>query len=161
MSLKDWLAHFKAQHDHARAGDLPPDGWAAYRAGREELARALLAAQRASLRPGETPRQALRVARALQADLEWTTDKVRAVTLDISTGGFAVLLAKAPPAAEEVKVQLRIPGGEQLAAQARVAGAQAQATAVRVAFAFQRISEADREKLEFLVFDTVLAQLSV
>ncbi len=161
MSLKDWLVHFKEQHDQARAGELSPDGWAAYRAGRDELARALLAAQRASLRPGETPRQALRVARALQADLDWTTDRVRAVTLDISTGGFAVLLAKAPPSAEEVKVQLRIPGGDQLGALARVAGVQAQSTAVRVAFAFLRIAEADRERLEFLVFDTVLGQLAV
>jgi c-di-GMP-binding flagellar brake protein YcgR len=101
------------------------------------------------------------VARALQADLEWTTDNVRAVTLDISTGGFAVLLAKAPQTDEEVKVQLRIPGSDQIAAQTKVVGVQVQATAARVAFAFLRIADADPENLEFLVFDTVLRQLVV
>jgi len=161
MSLKEWVAGFRAQHEQARAGGLSKDGWAAYRAGRDELARALLAAQRASLRPGEVPRQALRVARALQADLEWTTDKVRAVTLDVSTGGFAVLLAKAPPKDEDVRVQLRIPGGDLLSAQARVVGVQVQAAAVRVAFSFNRIADADRDRIEFLVFDTVLGQLSI
>ncbi|HTP51733.1 MAG TPA: PilZ domain-containing protein [Anaeromyxobacteraceae bacterium] len=161
MSLRDWIAAFRAQHEQARTGTLSKEGWEAYRAGRDELARALLGAQRASLRPGETPRQALRVARALQADLDWTTDKVRAVTLDVSTGGFAVLLAKAPPKGEEVKVQLRIPGGDALSGEARVAGIQVQPKAVRVAFAFTRLAEADRDRVEFLVFDTVLGQLSI
>jgi len=160
MNLKAWVAHFRSLHEKARAGTLTEAGWAEYRAGRDELARAMLAAQRAGLRPGETPRQALRVARALQADLEWTTDKVRAVTLDVSTGGFAVLLAKPPPRDEAVRVTLRIPGGEVVGAEARVAGVQVQPAAVRVALAFSRIADSERERLELLVFDTVLGHLA-
>ncbi|HVP67829.1 MAG TPA: PilZ domain-containing protein [Anaeromyxobacteraceae bacterium] len=160
MSLREWVAHFKALHEKARTGALNEAGWSEYRAGRDELARAMLAAQRAALRPGETPRRALRVARALQADLEWSLDKVRAVTLDISSGGFAALLAKAPPRDEGLRVQLRLPGGDAVAAEARVAGAQVLPTSVRVAFAFSRISDGERDRLEFLVFDTVLAHLA-
>jgi len=162
MTLKEWVVGFKALHEKARAGTLSPEGKGEYRAGRDELARALLAGQRAQLRPGETPRQALRAARALQADLEWTTDKVRSVTLDISTGGFSALLSKPPPRDDRVRAVLRMPGGaEPLSAEARVAGVQVHPAAVRVAFAFTSISEADRDRLEFLIFDTVLSHLAV
>ena len=48
MSLKHWLILFKAQHERARAGTLSGGGLAEYRAGRDELARALLGAQAAA-----------------------------------------------------------------------------------------------------------------
>jgi hypothetical protein len=161
MSLKDWLVQFKAQHEQARAGTLSGDGLAVYRAGRDELARALLGAQVAALKSGETPRQALRVARALQADLEWSVSKVRAVTQDLSAGGFSALLAKAPPNDEDVRVVLRLPGSEMLDARARVVGAIVQPAAVRVAFAFAGMGPAEKDRMEFLVFDTVLQQIKV
>jgi hypothetical protein len=159
MSLRDWLLAFKAQHEEARSGRLSAEGWAAYRAARDELARAMLAAQRAALRPGEVPRQQLRVARAMQADLEWSIDKVRAVTLDVSSGGIAVLLSRAPPKDEEIRVQLKVPGGEPVKARARLAGVQQQPSNVRVALAFSEISDADRDRIELAVFDTVIQQL--
>jgi hypothetical protein len=161
MSLRHWLLAFRAQHEEARAGKLSAEGWAAYRSARDELATAMLAAQRAALRPGEVPRQQLRVARAMQADLEWSVDKVRAVTLDLSSGGFAVLLARPPPKQEEIRVQLRMSGGEPVSARARLAGVQQQPSAVRVALAFSEISAADRDRLELLVFDTVIQQLKL
>jgi hypothetical protein len=161
MSLKEWLVQFKAAHEKVRAGTLSGEPLAAYRSGRDELARALLGAQAASLRTGETPRQALRVARALQADLEWSVDKVRAVTQDVSSGGFAALLAKAPPTDEEVKVQLRMPGADPISTKARVVNAHVQPASVRVSFAFVGLPPADRDRLEFLVFDTVLQQIRV
>ncbi len=161
MSLKDWLVRFRSQHEQARAGKLSGDGLADYRAGRDELARALLGAQAASLRPGEVPRQALRVARALQADLEWSVDRVRAVTQEISAGGFSALLAKAPPTDEEVKVSLRIPGGDPIVGKARVVGAAVQTAATRVSFSFANLGAAEKDRLEFAVFDTVLQNIRV
>jgi hypothetical protein len=161
MSLKEWLTRFQAQHQRARAGTLDADGWASYRAGREELARALMAAQKASLKPGEAARQGLRVARAIQADLEWSVEKVRVVTLDVSAGGFGALLARAPPSNEDVRVQLRMPGGEALLAKARVVGVQVGATSSRVSFCFSEIGAAERERMEMLVYDTVLSQLTI
>jgi len=161
MSLKDWLVRFKAQHEQARAGNLSGDGLADYRAGRDELARALLGAQAAGLKPGEVPRQALRVARALQADLEWSVDRVRAVTQEISVGGFSVLLTKAPPTDEEIKISLRLPGAEPVTGRARVVGSAVHPAAVRVSFAFEGLGAAERDKLEFAVFDTVLQNIRV
>jgi hypothetical protein len=160
MSLKEWLTRFQAQHQRARAGTLDADGWASYRAGREELARALMAAQKASLKPGEAARQGLRVARALQADLEWSVEKIRVVTLDLSAGGFGALLARAPPTTEDIRVQLRIPGGDPVQARSRVVGVQVGPTSSRVSFCFTEIGAAERERVELLVFDTVLGQLN-
>ncbi len=118
--LSEWLLTFRQLHEKARRGQLAERELQAYRAGRDELARALLAAQRLALRPGEVPRRALRVARALQVDLDLGTSRERAVTLDISTGGFSCLLAKAPPIGDEVGFSLRLPAAEALAGRARI-----------------------------------------
>jgi hypothetical protein len=159
MSLAEWLRTFRDLHEKARRNALNPREDALYRAGRDELARALLAAQRLTVKAGETPRTALRVARALQVDLDLLTSSVRAITNDISVGGFSCLLAKAPPLGDEVKYQLRIPASEPLAGKARVVDVKALAGNVRVAFQLLDLEQKDRDRLETFVFDTVLAQL--
>jgi hypothetical protein len=157
--LTEWLVDFRRLHERARGGRLDAAELARYRGARDELARALLAVQRLPLKPGEVPRRALRVARALQLDLDLATSQVRAVTLDVATGGFACLLAKAPPLGDEVRFTMRIPGAEPLAGRARVQDAKASQGAVRVSFEMLGLSEGEKEALELLVFDTVLAQL--
>jgi PilZ domain len=157
--LADWLRDFRQLHEKARRGPLQGQELQAYRAGRDELARALLAAQRLALRPGETPRRALRVARALQVDLEFVTSRERAVTIDVSTGGLSCLLAKAPPMGDEVRFSLRLPASEPLAGRARVQDVKVLPGNVRVSLCFVSQSEAEKERLELFVFDTVLAQL--
>jgi hypothetical protein len=157
-TLAEWLKSFRELHERARKGQLGKDE-AVYRAGRDELARALLSAQRLTVKPGETPRQALRVARALQVDLDLLTSSARAITIDLSTGGFSCLLAKAPPMGDEVSFSLRIPGAEPLAGKAKVADVKPQQGNVRVSFQFAGLDQAERERMELFVFDTVLAQL--
>ena len=159
MSLAQWLAEFRALHEKAKRISLPPTELAAYRARRDELARALLAAQRLTLKPGEVPRQSLRVARALQADIEGPTFKERAVTVDFSSGGFAAILGPVPPRNEELACQLRLPGQDPVRGRVRIAGVKPLEGSTRVAFAFVGLSESERERLEQLVFDTVLEQL--
>jgi hypothetical protein len=159
MSLAEWLTTFRDMHERARRGQLNPREAAVYKAGRDELARALLAAQRLTVKPGETPRQALRVSRALQLDLEMPTSQQRAVTIDVSTGGFSTLLSRSPALGEEVRFTLRMPAAEPLTGQCRVTDAKAQTGNVRVSFQFTGLSAAERERLEVFVFDTVLAQL--
>src|SRR5512138_185279 len=158
--LTQWLLEFRQLHEKARRGQLSEREGAAYRSGRDELARALLAAQRLTLRPGETPRRALRVGRALQLDLDLGTARDRAVTIDLSTGGFSCLLAKAPPVGDEVGFSLRLPASEPLAGRARVTDVKVLPGNVRVSFQFASPSDADKERLELFVFDTVLAQLA-
>jgi hypothetical protein len=160
-SLGQWLLDFKLLHDKARKGQLREPDATRYRSGRDELARALLSAQRLQLKPGETPRRALRVARALQADLDVATGRQRALTIDISTGGFSCLLSRAPPLGDELGFTLRLPGAEPLSGKVRVQDARPREGNVRVAFMFANLSEADHERMELFVFDTVLAQLTI
>jgi PilZ domain len=157
--LAEWLRSFRNLHEKARRGELKPAELGTYRAGRDELARALLAAQRLTLRPGETPRRALRVARALQVDLDLATSRERAVSIDISTGGFSCLLGKAPPVGDEVGFSIRLPGSEALSGRARVQNVSVLPGNVRVSFSFVNQTEADKDRIEMFVFDSVLAQL--
>ena len=159
-SLAEWILSFRALHEKARRGTLKDADAARYRAGRDELARALLVAQRLQLKPGEMPRRALRVARALQVELDLGTSREKAVTVDISTGGFSCLLAHAPALGDEIGYSLRMPLSGPIAGRVGVQDVKPLAGNVRVAFMFKNISDADRERMEMFVFDTVLAQLA-
>jgi hypothetical protein len=159
MGIAEWVAAFKVLHEKARKKELAGQELSDYRAGREELARALVAAQHLTMQPGQSPRQALRVARALQVDLESPVRKDRLTTFDLSLGGFSALLSRAPAHDEELTATLRIPGTEPLSAKVTVAGSKAQPGNMRVSFAFGNLPEADRERLELAIFDAVLAQL--
>jgi hypothetical protein len=160
MGLSDWLRVFRALHDKARQEDLSPEDADAYRAGCDELARALMASQRLAAKAGEAPRHALRVARALQVDLESPVSKVRAMTVDLGVGGFSTILAKAPPAGEEMIATMRLPGRDPLVASVAVADTRQQPGSARVAFTFRRLGDADRAALELLVIDTALSQIA-
>jgi hypothetical protein len=160
MSLAEWLSKFRDMHEKARRGQLNPREASVYRAGRDELARALLAAQRLTVKPGETPRQTLRVSRALQIEMDLPTAHVKAVTIDVSTGGFSTLLSKAPALGDEVRYSIRLPAAEALAGTCRITDVKAQTGSVRVSAQFVGQSPEERERLELFVFDTVLAQLS-
>ena len=159
-SLTEWLLAFRALHEKARRGRLLGPEAARYRAAREELARAFVTAQRLQLKPGETPRSAMRVSRAIPVELELAA-KQRATTSDLSTGGFScVVSAKAAPAlGAELGFSLKLPGGIAVAGRARVADVKPLPGNVRLSLGFTQVSEADRERMEMLVVDTVLAQL--
>jgi hypothetical protein len=159
-SLAEWILSFRGLHEKARRGNLSEAEAARYRAARDELARALLVAQRLQLRPGETPRRALRVARALQLELDLGTGRQRAVTVDLSTGGFSCLLAKAPALGDEVGFTLRLPLAEPIAGKATVQDVRVLTGNVRVSFMFKSLADADRDRMEMFVFDTVLQQLA-
>lgn len=160
MSIADWLRAFRTLHERAKQGGLSGDDAETYRAGCDELARALLAAQRLTLKPGEAPRHALRVARAVQVDLESPTSRVRAMTIDLGVGGFSALLAKPPPSGEDVRCTMRIPGGESLETEVVVVEVKQQPGSARVSFGFRRLSDAHRARLEMLVIDTALSNIA-
>jgi hypothetical protein len=159
-TLAEWILSFRALHERARRGQVRDAEASRYRAARDELARALLVAQRLQLRPGETPRRALRVARALQVELDLGTAHQRTVTIDVSSGGFSCLLSRAPALGDEVGFTLRIPLTDPIAGRAAAQDVKPMMGSVRASFMFKTISEADRERVEMFVFDTVLAQLT-
>jgi hypothetical protein len=159
MSLADWLRVFRSLHERAKKGELTGTDAEDYRAGSDELARALLAAQKISLRPGEVPRHVLRVARALQVNLETKVSSARATTIDVSVVGFSVLLGKIPPN-EPQTATLRVPGAEPIVAEVVPGELKQQPGTVRVAFLFQKLPDSAKARLEMLVMDTALSQLA-
>jgi hypothetical protein len=159
MSLAEFLSTFRKMHEQARRGLLEGKELALYLAKRDELARALLSAQRLTIKQGETARQALRVARALKIELDFGMLHPRALTLDLSKGGFATVLVQAPSLKDEVGFTLHIPPAKPVSGKCRVVNVKQHAGNVRVAFQFTGLSEADRERLELFVFDAVLEQL--
>jgi hypothetical protein len=161
MPLREWLRLFRDHHVLAKRGALTGAALSEYHDARDELARALLAAQRVALTPGQAPRRSLRAARALQADLEFFDGTLRVTTQSISSGGFAALVARAPKVEERIKVTLRIPGGESLAASAEVVEVTPQPGRVQASFRWLGLEPNDVERLEMLVFDAVLEQLTV
>ncbi len=88
MSVIHFIDEFRALHARARKGELTEADRPAYMAAREQFARALTAAQGMTLKPGEMARQTFRVAQAMQIELSLNTGIIRAMTLDISKGGF-------------------------------------------------------------------------
>ena len=112
MSVNAWLQEFRALHKRARHKQLKDEEEKQlYLQAREQFARALTAAQGMTLKPGEMARQTFRVAQAMQIELSLNTGIVRAMTLDISKGGFSVVLGKPPAENEMVGFTLKMPDG--------------------------------------------------
>lgn len=160
MSFSDWLRLFRALHEKAKKGGLSGEDADAYRGGCDELARALMAAQRLAPKPGEAPRHALRVARAVQVDLETPLSRVRSMTVDLGVAGFSTILEKPPRPGEEQAATLKLPERPPLVTAVLPGEVRAQAGSVRVTFTFKKLSDADRAALELLVIDTALSQLA-
>jgi len=160
MGISDWLRVFRTLHERAKTGGLQKEDADAYRAGCDELARALIAAQKLTLRPGESPLHALRVARAVQVDLAAGDWQARVTTVDLGVGGFSALLAKGPPANEDLRCTMKVPGGVPLEATVVTSETKQHPGTVRAAFAFKKLGDPQRATLELLVIDTALAQIA-
>ncbi|HEX8824642.1 MAG TPA: PilZ domain-containing protein [Archangium sp.] len=160
MSTNQWVEQFRALHARARKGQLPEVEKRRYLAEKERFARALTAAQGQSLPPGMSARRNFRVAQGLQVDLNLALGQTRAMTLDISVGGFSVMLHTPPPDSEEPGFSLRLPGNaEPLVGRARVGSVQRKLGTHRVSFIFQALPEKDAERLEMTLFDLALERI--
>jgi hypothetical protein len=159
MELKKWIDEFNRLHVRARKGDLSAADQVSYRERRDELARALVTAQRLTVLPGQTPRQALRVTRALQIDLDLAAGRVRVMTQNISTGGFGALMGQMPKENESIGFTLRQPGGtEPIVGRCRVREIQTKTGTHLVSFVFEELNDEARDRIEMTIFDAVMEQ---
>jgi hypothetical protein len=161
MDLAEWVSAFRALHEKAKRDALSSVEDQDYRAQRESLAKAFVAAQRLTRQPDQAPREALRVALVLQVDLESRVRMERLATSELSLGGFSARMARAPAPDEELSVTLRLPGAEPVGTRVKVVGVKAQPGFVLVSFSFIKLDGAAAERLEIAVFDHVLAQISI
>ena len=159
MELRYWVATFKALHDRARKGELSSAERAQYLAQREELARALVVAQRLVTLPDQTARQTLRVARALHVELELLEGRQRVVTQHLSSRGFGAVVPKELVRNTAIGFSLRLPStADPIVGRVKVLDVQARTGEILISFAFNELGAADLERLELLLFDTILQQ---
>lgn len=162
MGLQQFVAELAVLHAKAKKGQLTPPERLEYERDRDELATALVNAQRIALKPGEMPRRALRIGRVLALELVAGGTTTKAITLEISSGGFSINVSSTPaPWANGVAFKLKLPDGREITGDAVVVNAAQTPTHTRVGFSIKTISEEDREALTRAVFDDVLGKMGV
>lgn len=164
MSMSELMARFRALHVQAKKGTLTPEDRLEYERSRADLGRTLLLAQQMS-RGGKTLRSTLRVAQLVKVDLELGGAKPeRTSTIDLASGGFAVLLAKALQVGRPVEFTLHLPGFaggvKPVRGDGKVASARQHGALHRVSVAFEALDGRGREDLEMVIIDAVLARFS-
>jgi hypothetical protein len=160
MSANLWVEQFREFHARARKGQLPEDEKRRYAAAREQFARALTAAQGMSLPPGQSARRSFRIAQGLQVDMAFASGPIRAMTMDVSVGGFSVMMHKPPGESEEPDFTLRLPGNlEPVKGKARMVSVQRKIGTHRVSFSILGLTEKDAERLETALFDLALERI--
>jgi PilZ domain len=160
MTLQDWMQNFRGLHERAKNGQLEERDLERYHEAREELAQALVGAQKITLKPGELARQVLRVPKAMQVDIGVPGGRQRAMTLDISATGFSAMLGVGPPVGERHQVALKMPqGAPPIEGEAIVMGQKRQGGTHRVSYELKNLVPEESERLLFLVFDAALDAL--
>jgi hypothetical protein len=161
MQLQGWLVEFCKLHERAHRGSLSAEEHSEYLAARDELARAVLKAQRIVLRDGQHPRQSLRAALALQVTLQLPSGKLSTLTQDISSGGFSALVSSSPAAGLIVPFSLRLSkDAPPVEGKARLVGIAPGANSMRVGFNYEGLPAESVERIELAVFDSLVAQLT-
>lgn len=161
MAFEEWLKGFSALHERARAGQLSLDETREYLDARNELARVLLKQQHLTLSPGQKPRQALRVPISMPAALDLPAGPVRTLTLDVGWGGFSAIVPRLGAAIDRLHFTLTMPhAAPPLEGFVRVVANTHQTGSVRLSFSFDAVPPKELQRLELLVFDHVLSQLS-
>jgi hypothetical protein len=159
MFIREALARFYDLHQQYKAGTFKTSGGAAlYESEREAFTRAFVQAQQLAMRPGQSARQALRVARAERLALQIGPRRESTVTLDVGVGGFSALVG---PLAVRIVCDFELGSApDAVGGRARVVASAPQPDGgVRTSFAIDAMSEPDKRKLEILVIDSALKSL--
>jgi len=159
MSIREAMSRFRELHQEFKSGAFKsPESRAFYETERDEFLRALLQAQQLTMRPGQSPRQAVRVAAAVPLVLQIGPRRETGTTTDLASAGFAAIIPC--PLALRIPCDFELAGDEPLRGQARVvASAREGAGTYRTSFAIETMPAADRTRLEVAVIDLALAAI--
>ena len=160
MGVIQFIDEFRSLHTKARKGQLQESERPAYMAAREQFARALLNAQGLML-DGAEARRHYRVAHQMSVELQMAYGNVWTNTLDISAGGFSVMLPHAVDTAERPGALLHLPDGTTLAGRVRVVSQFQRADKHRASFAFMDLTEREMEMLEGFLIDFALERVGI
>lgn len=162
MSVEANVALLRDLHERRKRNALDSDERAEYEQLRDAFAQAFVKANRVSVRPGQTCRQAVRAACAIQLELTVGERVHKTITLDLSAHGFAALVGASLEVGTACAFALRI-RTEMVRGQGRVVACARYGSgnsSFRVSIAFGPLSPADLERVELVVFDAALASLA-
>jgi len=160
MDHTEWLNRLEALHVRRREGQALADEdlrW--YREARTRLLGAAVEVQARTAAGASRPRHSIRVARPVPVLLETGSWSQHALTIDLGTGGFAVLLDSPPPVDDWIRATLVLGGGAPVTVTVAVADTRTSAGLVRVAFRFAEATEPARARVEDAMLDGILEQL--
>jgi hypothetical protein len=160
VPFEDWLNKFSALHERARAGKLTALDHRSYLAARNELARVLLKKQQKKVPAGAKTRQLLRAQVALPVDVHLPGQVAHALTQELWTGGFSAIVPPLGTPSERLRFALTLAKETAvIEGWARVVADAAAGGSTRLTLEFEALSPAEAERVEFAVFDAVMAWL--
>jgi hypothetical protein len=161
VRFDDWLKKFTALHDKARGGTLNALETRTYLGARNELARALMKKQQQKVPEGGKARQVLRAPAVIPVDVHLPGAVAHALTQELWSGGFTAIVPPLGLPLERLKFALTVSKGTPpIEGWARVVSDSAAGGSTRLVMEFEKgLSAEDLERIEFAVFDSVLARL--
>jgi hypothetical protein len=162
MSFEATIVRLRDLNEKRKQNTLTADERAVYESLRDDFARAFVRANRITLRPGQTSRQVLRVACAIQLELSIANRVHKTITLDVSTQGLATLIGESAETGAPCDFILRT-RPDPIRGLGRVVGCArygSGGSSYRVSLAIDLLSQAQSQRLELLVLDTALAALT-
>jgi hypothetical protein len=160
VRFDDWLKKFTALHDKARAGKLSIVENRTYLGARNELARALLKKHNQKVPHGAKARALVRAPAAVPVDLHLPGSITHALTQELWTGGFSTIIPPLGMALDRLKFTLNLAkDAPPIEGWARVLSDATSGGSSRLTLEFEKLSDADTERVEFAVFDSVLTRL--
>ena len=159
MTIREAIVRFRELHQEFKAGAFKsPDARKFYESERDDFFAALVTAQQLGLRPGQSPRQSLRLTREERLVVILGPRREGTLTLDLGIGGFAALVG---PLAAHITCDFELGAPpDVLRGKARVVASVKQPDgSVRTSFQILSMPPEDKQKLETLVVDAVLESL--
>lgn len=165
MGTIEFIKDFKALHEKAKNGTLNPSERVRYESARTQFARMVVVAQQLA-HTGQTLRATLRMAKMLKVEIRPEDGPpFRGSTIDLASGGFAVLMPSGMRVGKGAGFTLHLPaptGGGTAPIDGRVvvASSRPQTTLFRVSFHFQELLPSAKEQLELALIDAVLERFT-
>ncbi|MBX3261489.1 MAG: PilZ domain-containing protein [Labilithrix sp.] len=164
MGTTEFLAEFRALHEKAKNGTLTPAERPRYETARSQLSRMLVIAQQLG-HGGQTLRANLRMAKMLKVELRPDDgEPIRGSTIDLASGGFAVLLPNGLRVGKRGAFTLHLPatggGTSPISGRVVVASSRPQTSLFRVSFHFDDLDARAAEQLDMTLIDAVLERFA-
>lgn len=162
VPLDEWLKKFSALHERARTGKLSALETRTYLGARNELARAILKKQQQPVPAGSKGRQLLRAATAVPVDIHLPGGPpVHALTQELWTGGLSAIVPPVQLAQQRLKFVLTLgKEGPPIEGWGKVIQETVVGGSTRLTLAFEPMTPAESERIEFAVFDAIVTRLS-